>query len=79
MVVTAVVQVPSHELPAPLYLPTEVELPMQLHLRSIFLIFFHLNIFLLLSEWRAIDNIYPGGASELLSAEIIVHLLLFPY
>jgi len=44
MAVTVVVQDPSQELPALLYLPAEVELPMWLHLHWHF---FHLKIFLL--------------------------------
>lgn len=42
-------------------------------------ILFYLNIFFLLSEWRAIENIPSRSDWIMLSAEVIVHLLLFPY
>lgn len=44
MAVTVAVQDPSHEQPAPLYLPTEAELPMQLHLRWLFFSFKHFSL-----------------------------------
>lgn len=50
MAVAAVGQDPSRELPAPLYLPMEATHVASFALPYFFIIFFHLNIFLLLSE-----------------------------
>ena len=52
MAVTVVVQDPSHELTAPLYLPTEVELPMQLHLHWHFLPFKHFSLAIRMKSCR---------------------------